>query len=321
MPGGVLEFSSSRASVILKALFQVCRLLKDIMDADVRTQYKIELAAAGMEDGPSSTLTSAERLRVLKAHQEAWDKLAWTSREEVPMHQGGVWELYGGVLAQGDGSRTLAFKQLPSAIRGIEEREWRIEDVGVNTGARDIRAGRRRQKRPRRVSETGRVLGVYLECIAQSGERRCGARIGAHGPDMDFDTHSRSLSSTTTTCWLLHRHRPLRYVEAPGSPLCAVCSAIKIGRKRRNGWLAGWTTRSEEPPHNSYGDARLGTSRSLTTPPATREGKVSTILHDSETRSLARGLRSARRVRWRATPVEPDVVYSTRRTCFPASGA
>lgn len=132
MPRGVLEFSSSRASVILKAPFQVCRLLKDIMDTDVRTQYKIELAAAGMEDGPPSTLTSAERLRVLKAHQEAWDKLAWTSREEVPMHQGGVWELYGGVLAQGDGSRTLAFKQLPSAIRGIEEREWRIEDVGVN---------------------------------------------------------------------------------------------------------------------------------------------------------------------------------------------
>lgn len=165
------------------------------MDSDVRTQYKIELAAAGMEDGPSSTLTSAERLRVLKAHQEAWDKLAWTSREEVPMHQGGVWELYGGVLAQGDGSRTLAFKQLPSAIRGIEEREWRIEDVGVNTGARDIRAGRRRQKRPRRVSETGRVLGVYLECtagvylecVAQSGERRRGTIIGAHWPDWDFD--------------------------------------------------------------------------------------------------------------------------------------
>lgn len=153
------------------------------MDADVRTQYKIELAAAGMEDGRSSTLTSAERLRVLKAHQEAWDKLAWTSREEVPMHQGGVWELYGGVLAQGDGSRTLAFKQLPSAIRGMEERE----DVGVNTGARNIRAGRRRQKRPRRVSETGRALGVYSECIAQlSGRSRCGARIGARGPDLDL---------------------------------------------------------------------------------------------------------------------------------------
>lgn len=312
MSGGVLEFSSSgsRASVILKALFQVCRLLKDIMDADVRTQYKIELAAAGMEDGPSSTLTSAERLRVLKAHQEAWDKLAWTSREEVPMHQGGVWELYGGVLAQGDGSRTLAFKQLLSAIRGIEERE----DVGVNTGARDIRAGRRRQKCPRRVSETGRALGVYLEriagvyleCIAQSGERRCGARIGARGPDLDFDQtmHIRALS---------HRLRvqvstppsPLR--RSPKKPLCAIRHAC-LGQDG----TASWAMRSEEPPRDSYSDASLGMSSSRAALSATREGKVSAILSCSERRSLAGGLRSARRVRWRATPVKPDVVCSTR---------
>ncbi|KAH9850916.1 hypothetical protein C2E23DRAFT_904719 [Lenzites betulinus] len=111
---------------------QVCRLLRDIIDGDVRVQYKIELAAAGMEDGPPSTLTASERLRMLKTRQEAWDKLQWTGRGEMPMSQGGVWELYGGVLAQGESARTLAFKQLPSKIRGIEEREWRIEDVGVN---------------------------------------------------------------------------------------------------------------------------------------------------------------------------------------------
>ncbi|CDO72096.1 hypothetical protein BN946_scf184962.g39 [Trametes cinnabarina] len=69
---------------------------------------------------------------MLKARNEAWDDLAWTAREEIPMLQGGVWELYGGILAQGEGSRTLVFKQLPSNLRGIEGREWRIEDVGVN---------------------------------------------------------------------------------------------------------------------------------------------------------------------------------------------
>ncbi|KAI0772792.1 hypothetical protein BD413DRAFT_34230 [Trametes elegans] len=111
---------------------QVCTLLKDLMDQDVRLQYQVELGAAGMEDGPPGTLTAAERLRMLKARQAAWDRLAWTSREEIPMCQGGVWELYGGVLAQGEGSRTLVFRQLPSAIRGIQEREWRLEDVGVN---------------------------------------------------------------------------------------------------------------------------------------------------------------------------------------------
>ncbi|KAI0356942.1 hypothetical protein OH77DRAFT_183926 [Trametes cingulata] len=111
---------------------QVCVLLKDLIDQDVRLQYQIELAVAGMEDGPPSATTAAERLRMLNARQDAWDKLAWTEREEIPMSQGGVWELYGGVLAQGEGSRSLVFKQLPSKIRGIEGRTWRLEDVGVN---------------------------------------------------------------------------------------------------------------------------------------------------------------------------------------------
>lgn len=48
------------------------------------------------------------------------------------MHKGGVWELYGGVLAQAfSGHRKLGFTQLPSVIRGIEEKQWVIEDVGV----------------------------------------------------------------------------------------------------------------------------------------------------------------------------------------------
>ncbi|KAI0631501.1 hypothetical protein C8Q77DRAFT_140759 [Trametes polyzona] len=111
---------------------QVCTEFKQIIDQDVRFQYRIELAVAGMEDGPSSGMTASERLRKLRARQEAWNKLQWTAREEVNMLQGGVWELYGGVLAQGEGLRTLVFKQLPSNIRGIEGREWRIEDVGVN---------------------------------------------------------------------------------------------------------------------------------------------------------------------------------------------
>ncbi|KAI0672339.1 hypothetical protein C8Q78DRAFT_1026481 [Trametes maxima] len=110
---------------------QSCSFLRDLMDNDTRLQYQIELAAAGMEDGPTSTLTAAERLQILRTRQAAWDKLENTSSEEVPMLRGGVWELYGGVLAQGEGSRTLVLKQLPSAIRGIEGREWRIEDLGV----------------------------------------------------------------------------------------------------------------------------------------------------------------------------------------------
>ena len=48
------------------------------------------------------------------------------------MRMGDVWELYGNVLAQSEGKRTVHFKQIPSAIRGIEGKEWTIPDVGCN---------------------------------------------------------------------------------------------------------------------------------------------------------------------------------------------
>lgn len=45
---------------------------------------------------------------------------------------GQTWELYGGVLAQGPDSSSLTFRQLPSELRGIEEKEWMISDIGFN---------------------------------------------------------------------------------------------------------------------------------------------------------------------------------------------
>jgi hypothetical protein len=80
-----------------------------------------------MEDGPQSTLTWADRRDRLRAHQAAWRDLNWTAEKEIPMMQGGVWELYGGVLAQARSRETLCFTQLPSRIRGIEEKEWELK--------------------------------------------------------------------------------------------------------------------------------------------------------------------------------------------------
>ncbi|RPD61706.1 hypothetical protein L226DRAFT_485162 [Lentinus tigrinus ALCF2SS1-7] len=110
---------------------EVCVFFKTLIDEDVHTQYKIELALAGMEDGPPSALTPSDRLAILRERQEAWKSLTWKARTEYDMRRGGVWELYGGVLAQADGDRTLVCAQLPSVIRGIEEKVWTVEDVGV----------------------------------------------------------------------------------------------------------------------------------------------------------------------------------------------
>ena len=41
---------------------------------------------------------------------------------------GGLWELYGGVLAQGHHSG-ITFRRLPSTYRSIEPAEWSIDDI------------------------------------------------------------------------------------------------------------------------------------------------------------------------------------------------
>lgn len=89
-------------------------------------QYKIELAVAGMEDGHCSLLSHADRLQRLRDRESAWHTLQWTSDKILPMHRGGVWELYGGVLAQAKSRDTLCFTRLPSEIRGIEGRHWEL---------------------------------------------------------------------------------------------------------------------------------------------------------------------------------------------------
>ena len=92
-------------------------------------RYKVELAAAGMEDGPPSALSNSDRLSLLLEHQAAWRALRWRTETIVPMSQGGVWEFYGGVLGQAlsRGREVLQFTQVPSAIKGIEKREWECE--------------------------------------------------------------------------------------------------------------------------------------------------------------------------------------------------
>lgn len=95
---------------------------------DVSLRYKIELALAGMEDGPSSHLTPRERIEMLRARQKAWNTLSWTSEETIAI-AGHSWELFGGILAQADSPSSIAFRQLPSKFRGLAAMEWRVKEL------------------------------------------------------------------------------------------------------------------------------------------------------------------------------------------------
>ena len=95
-------------------------------------QYAIELAAAGQVNGPETSGTSsASRLEALKKHQSSWDNLKWSRELRIPMKGGGLWELYGGVLAQSTAEGTLTFTQLPSDLKSIEEKVWTLRNLGV----------------------------------------------------------------------------------------------------------------------------------------------------------------------------------------------
>ncbi|KAH9937048.1 uncharacterized protein B0H18DRAFT_968898 [Fomitopsis serialis] len=110
---------------------EVCRMFDAVVEDSAVLQYKIELLKAGQEDNHRlGILSAAERLQLLRKHQAAWASLDFSYQKSVPMLIGHTWELYGGVLAQGTDQSNLNFRQLPSALRSIEEKEWKIEGLG-----------------------------------------------------------------------------------------------------------------------------------------------------------------------------------------------
>ncbi|KAK2461640.1 hypothetical protein APHAL10511_006103 [Amanita phalloides] len=119
----ILDFLDLRQLILCRA---VCSTFRFLIDSQLSFQYKIELAIAGQEDGTQHTLVA--RREMLKQHQKSWAALRWTQEQRVLMFHGGLWELYGNVLAQNDpGGLALHFKQLPSQSRGIDEKNWTID--------------------------------------------------------------------------------------------------------------------------------------------------------------------------------------------------
>lgn len=74
-----------------------------------KVQYKIELATAEMQDNPSGVSPVAERLRVLRRHQNAWNELQWNTELVVDMPDHPMtWELHSGAHSSELWYRNLA---------------------------------------------------------------------------------------------------------------------------------------------------------------------------------------------------------------------
>jgi len=91
-------------------------------------------------DHGASSLVASQLLQKLNEHDQAWSNMNWTQCFQMPMRRGGLYELYGGVWVQTTAAGALIFSQLPSIVRGIEQRQWdlRLEfplrDLGIDPG-------------------------------------------------------------------------------------------------------------------------------------------------------------------------------------------
>ncbi|KAH9940302.1 hypothetical protein B0H21DRAFT_754758 [Amylocystis lapponica] len=116
----------------------VSRYLLEVIDRSECLQYNIDLAIAGMMDGPSSVLCTAERRSMLREHQKAWGsvQLSVQSTLYIPpvFHRVPTpHRIFGNVLLE-HAPGGLRCTQLPSRIRGMEEKRWSIDCVAIAPG-------------------------------------------------------------------------------------------------------------------------------------------------------------------------------------------
>jgi hypothetical protein len=79
-----------------------------------------------MVDGPPGSLTTSERLELLRSYEASWKNIQWGEHNTVSYPQGPASELYGNVWAHSRGSNAIDFVQLPSRLRGISMRQWTL---------------------------------------------------------------------------------------------------------------------------------------------------------------------------------------------------
>ena len=122
-------------------LAQTCRTLNVVMHDALELQYRVELEADGLVDGPrcSGSLTTAARLDLLLDRRRRWRQLNWARAATVSLTGTcQAYEMVGGVFAKSmgglaedgwTGSKHLIMTWLPS--RDQEAHSITREDLGI----------------------------------------------------------------------------------------------------------------------------------------------------------------------------------------------
>ncbi|KAI0826523.1 hypothetical protein BC628DRAFT_1536416 [Trametes gibbosa] len=92
----------------LVSLQQVCHRWHSVVGVNATLQYAIELRIAGKIDNPASCLVPGERLRALRAKEEAWRTIDLSDRRPLTLghRPSGIYDLTGGILLLGERRHT-----------------------------------------------------------------------------------------------------------------------------------------------------------------------------------------------------------------------
>ncbi|KAJ7093962.1 hypothetical protein B0H15DRAFT_831449 [Mycena belliarum] len=105
----------------LCACLQASRLLHETIKNSTELQYYMERNVARVNDNPYSPLPAVERLRMLRAREDAFDemKASWATSVPVPFPTSGLYEVSAGFFFLGELQRqALRYLELPSKILG-----------------------------------------------------------------------------------------------------------------------------------------------------------------------------------------------------------
>ena len=102
------------------------------MENSLLTQYRIQLFLCGFHDDlvGRNVVSIADRMAQLQTHWSRWSCLESAERTDVTLSGTlGAYEFMGGVFSTvtGEERRSMHFIRLPSASRGITQKEWTVD--------------------------------------------------------------------------------------------------------------------------------------------------------------------------------------------------